>query len=95
MPKKESTPEAFAARPVTRVERAFALELEAGEHWWCACGKSERQPFCDGSHRGGPVGPTIVRFDTPRAVQWCGCKQTATPPECDRSRACAFDGASS
>lgn len=89
MAKKESTPEAFAARPLTGRDAPFVLAVDAGEHWWCACGKSERQPFCDGSHRGGPVGPLIVSYDEPRTVSFCGCKRTATPPECDGARACA------
>lgn len=91
MPKKESTPEAFERRPFTRRDEPFVCEVAAGEHWWCACGKSERQPFCDGSHRGGPLGPMIVTLENGEYV-WCGCKRTATPPFCDGSHDCAMDG---
>jgi CDGSH-type Zn-finger protein len=86
--KKEATPEAFAARPVTVVARCFEYAEPAGEHWWCACGKSQRQPYCDGSHRGGPAGPLIVTFAEPRLVRWCGCKLTGTPPWCDGAHDC-------
>ena len=92
MAKKESTPEAFAARPFTTRDAPYVCAEDAGEHWWCACGKSERQPYCDGSHRGGQVGPAIVMFDAPREVAWCGCKLTATPPFCDGKHVCGKGG---
>lgn len=88
MAKKEKTPEAFAARPYTAVDAPLIRRVEPGEHWWCACGKSERQPFCDGSHRGGPVGPVIVTIAEAGEVAWCGCKRTATAPRCDFSHRC-------
>ena len=94
MGKKERTPEAFAARPFTKRDEPFVRDEPAGEHWWCACGKSERQPYCDGSHRGGPVGPVIVTFDAPREVAWCGCKLTLTPPLCDGDHECGRGGES-
>ena len=59
-------------------------DLAPGDYWWCACGRSKTQPFCDGSHRGGPFTP--VRFTvTPRSgTLWlCGCKRSRTPPFCD------------
>ena len=34
------------------------VEVEAGkDYWWCACGQSKRQPFCDGSHKGTAFAP--------------------------------------
>jgi CDGSH-type Zn-finger protein len=86
--KKEKSPEAFAARPFTTRAEPITLTVPAGAYWWCACGKSERQPFCDGSHRGGPVGPLIVLVDRPREIAWCGCKRTSTPPACDFGARC-------
>jgi len=55
------------------------------EYWWCACGRSQSQPFCDGSHRG--TGLTPVPFSVPEAKEiWlCGCKGTGTKPFCDGS----------
>jgi CDGSH-type Zn-finger protein len=52
-------------------------------YFWCACGRSQRQPFCDGSHAG--TGFTPLPF-TPRDdhnAVLCGCKRTATSPFCD------------
>ena len=89
MGRKPATPEAFAARPYTAKPVAYVHDEPAGEVWWCACGKSERQPYCDGSHRGGPVGPLVVTLDHPQRVAWCGCKRTQTPPYCDASQGCA------
>ena len=63
-----------------------AIELEEGqEHWWCACGRSASQPFCDGSHQG--TGMTPVRFTADKSgTGWlCMCKQTKNPPYCDGS----------
>jgi len=62
----------------------FPVSVEAGKsYFWCACGRSASQPFCDGSHKGTGLAP--VRF-TPEAdgkVAFCGCKQTGTAPKCD------------
>lgn len=62
----------------------YALDLAPGDYWWCACGKSQNQPFCDGSHKGGAFTP--VKFTvTPRSgTLWlCGCKQSRRKPFCD------------
>ena len=61
------------------------VELEPGKYHWCACGKSNKQPFCDGSHKGSAFVP--MSFDLPekKRVALCLCKQTQTPPFCDGS----------
>jgi CDGSH iron-sulfur domain-containing protein 3 len=88
MAKKVATAEAFASRAWTgEARRVWTCEL-VGERWWCACGKSTRQPFCDGSHRGGPIGPLVVSFEVPTEVAWCACKLTTTPPWCDSRETC-------
>jgi CDGSH iron-sulfur domain-containing protein 3 len=64
------------------------LELAAGEYWWCACGRSRRQPFCDGSHRGTALAPvkfTIAPRQRTQTVWLCACKQTRDAPFCDGS----------
>lgn len=62
--------------------------LEAGKTYaWCACGKSAKQPWCDGSHRGGPFNPHVFKAETSDSAYLCMCKQTKTPPYCDGTHA--------
>jgi len=60
-------------------------EAQAGTYWWCACGESKRQPFCDGSHKGTAFAPLKVDLPAAKRAAWCGCKHTASPPFCDGS----------
>ncbi len=64
----------------------YVIELEAGKsYWWCSCGRSETQPFCDGSHQGTEFQPVEVKVDETKKVGLCGCKHTKNAPICDRS----------
>jgi CDGSH-type Zn-finger protein len=65
----------------------YVVQETAGEKWWCACGRSAKQPYCDGSHAGTGISPLPVAIDKPKAVAWCGCKHTKKPPYCDGSHA--------
>ncbi len=66
----------------------FVMEVEPGTHAWCSCGRSSGQPYCDGSHAGTGLAPTIVKIEDKRTVAWCGCKHTANPDGfCDGSHA--------
>ena len=68
------------------VLRRVNLRLEAGKTYsWCACGRSQKQPFCDGSHKGTGMAPMVEKIDAARKVAWCGCKFTGRPPFCDGS----------
>ena len=72
------------AEPVLASRTPFAVEVEAGRsYWWCACGRSQRQPFCDGSHQGGPFTPREFRATESGTVWFCGCKRSADAPRCD------------
>ena len=57
--------------------------MEPGEYWWCACGRSKSQPFCDGSHKGTGLAPKRVEITEAKTVAWCGCKHSANAPFCD------------
>lgn len=63
------------------------LTLDAGSYWYCACGRSRKQPFCDGSHKGTTFTPLEFTLDKKTVVTLCGCKQTSIPPHCDGSHA--------
>jgi CDGSH-type Zn-finger protein len=71
------------AEPARPQKLPYVLDLAPGDYWWCACGQSKKQPFCDGSHKGGPFTP--VKFTLAKAEKkaLCGCKRTHTPPFCD------------
>ena len=63
------------------------VQLEAGEHYWCACGLSSNQPYCDGSHAGTKFSPKEFTVDEPGEAHLCMCKHTANPPFCDGTHA--------
>jgi len=61
----------------------YVEDLAPGTYWWCACGRSASQPFCDGSHQGSGIEPVEFRVEQPGKQWLCGCKRTASPPYCD------------
>ena len=64
----------------------FAVEVETGKsYYWCACGKSKSQPFCDGSHQDSEFTPVEYKATESETVYFCGCKQSAHQPLCDGS----------
>lgn len=64
----------------------YPVEVSAGrKYFWCACGRSARQPFCDGSHEGTGLTPMPYTAEKDRTLYFCGCKHSAKPPLCDGS----------
>ena len=62
----------------------YPVQLEAGKtYYWCACGLSAKQPFCDGSHKTTAFTPLPYKADTTGEAYLCGCKQTHSPALCD------------
>jgi len=59
------------------------LELEPGTYYWCACGRSKIQPYCDGSHQGTEFRPSEFDVGEKRTLALCQCKRTGNPPFCD------------
>jgi CDGSH-type Zn-finger protein len=74
------------ADPLVAQKAPFPVQVEAGRtYWWCACGRSRTQPFCDGSHKGSTFTPKQFKVDTAELVYFCGCKHSARMPLCDGS----------
>jgi CDGSH-type Zn-finger protein len=64
----------------------IAVDVQAGTtYWWCACGASKHQPWCDGSHRGGPQVPVKLVAERDERLWFCACKRSARAPLCDGS----------
>ena len=74
------------ADPVVAQKSPYSADVEAGKsYWWCACGLSKRQPFCDGSHKVTAFTPVEYKAGATKTVWFCGCKHTHTAPLCDGS----------
>ena len=73
------------SEPVVAAGQPAVLDLEAGTWWWCACGKSANQPWCDGSHKGSGFSPVKLELEEGRKVALCQCKKTGNKPFCDGS----------
>lgn len=74
-------------KPTIHDTKPEVLELEAGTYWWCACGRSQTQPWCDGAHRGTGHTPVKTEIAEAKKVAMCNCKHTKNPPYCDGSHA--------
>ena len=62
----------------------YMADLAPGDYWWCACGQSKQQPFCDGSHKGGAFTPVKFTVTAKSGTLWmCGCKHSKSKPFCD------------
>jgi CDGSH-type Zn-finger protein len=62
---------------------SMKLEMEPGTYWWCSCGKSKNQPFCDGSHKGSSFSPVETTIEHTKICGWCTCKLSEKKPFCD------------
>ena len=72
------------AESVIAQQEPFGIDVEQGkEYWWCQCGRSASQPFCDGSHKGTGLAPLQYIAKRNQTVWFCGCKRTSNKPVCD------------
>jgi CDGSH iron-sulfur domain-containing protein 3 len=71
-------------QPVIAQKSPYPVAVEAGkDYWWCACGQSKNQPFCDGSHKTTPFTPIKYSTAESKTVFFCGCKASGGKPLCD------------
>lgn len=76
------------SKPVIADRKPMSVSLnQEEEYYWCACGRSKNQPFCDGSHRGTDFTPVAFKAEDTGESWLCMCKHTATPPYCDGTHA--------
>ena len=71
--------------PVIADKKPSVFEIEPGKYAWCACGKSSKQPYCDGSHKDTEFTPTMFTIEEKKTVALCQCKHTKNAPYCDGS----------
>lgn len=72
--------------PIIAQKAPYPVEVEEGKsYFWCACGKSAKQPFCDGSHKGSEFSPMKYTAESSKKVFFCGCKTSSKSPLCDGS----------
>ena len=70
--------------PKVAQKSPFATEVEAGKtYYWCSCGLSANQPFCDGKHKDTGFTPAVYKAEESKTVYFCGCKLTQNAPMCD------------
>ncbi len=73
-------------KPVRASDTPFVVAVEKDrKYFWCSCGKSKKQPFCDGSHSGTEFSPVRFTATESKKIFFCGCKLTASQPVCDGS----------
>jgi len=73
-------------KPVIADNKPISVRLKKGqEYYFCACGRSKNQPFCDGSHKGTLISPIYMIADKDGKVSFCTCKHSKNMPFCDGS----------
>lgn len=76
------------SKPKIAQKAPYPVDVRAGKtYFWCACGKSSKQPFCDGSHKDSEFTPVKYTAEKDGKLFFCGCKATGKAPLCDGSHA--------
>lgn len=76
----------MAEAPIAAQKAPYSVDVQAGKtYYWCACGRSAKQPFCDGTHKGTGLAPLAHTATADGKAWFCGCKATSKAPMCDGS----------
>jgi CDGSH-type Zn-finger protein len=76
----------MTALPKVATKKSMKVDVKEGQtYYWCSCGLSSNQPFCDGSHKGTGFAPVKYIAKEDKVVGFCGCKYTKNKPICDGS----------
>lgn len=71
------------SEPKIAQKAPYVIKEQPGKIYWCSCGDSKKQPYCDGSHQGTSFQPMEVTIEKEEEIAWCGCKRSANKPYCD------------
>jgi CDGSH-type Zn-finger protein len=72
------------SEPVVAKKHPMSILVEEGKtYFWCSCGRSQNQPFCDGSHKDTDFTPVKYEARLGARASFCACKRTSSPPLCD------------
>jgi CDGSH-type Zn-finger protein len=72
--------------PKVATTSSIKVEVKKGQkYFWCSCGLSTNQPFCDASHKGSGFSPVVYEAEEDKLVSFCGCKASKKSPLCDGS----------
>ncbi len=73
-------------KPIATQNAPIPVEIEAGKkYFYCTCGQSKKQPFCDGSHSGTDFKPTLIEIEEAKTIYFCGCRASKKGHLCDGS----------
>lgn len=70
-------------KPTIAQKAPYVIKETPGKYNWCGCGRSNNQPYCDGSHKGTSFKPIVQEITEIKTVAWCGCKHSGNKPFCD------------